>query len=188
MSLQYAGTPALKGNFTRTGKFSLVKDGLKDALSSMTRYYLNNFVDGLRQDALDLFVFGKIGRKQTILFGLIEINGDLQLSKIGTFLGFGLVGRCISFVTNLIFSPFRMMIKTFSPKRVKEIEKKKERKKEVSWKETVYSVIKIGWVVFIVFTGVIFSKIVPRKIREWVVTSPSTTSNSLQNDKTSKME
>eukprot|EP00878_Enallax_costatus_P012846 GHUV01013414.1.p1 GENE.GHUV01013414.1~~GHUV01013414.1.p1 ORF type:complete len:193 (+),score=73.94 GHUV01013414.1:214-792(+) len=50
---QYAGTGALKSGFTRTGKRSiggLVDDGVK----SMVRYYLNNFQDGHKQDALDL--------------------------------------------------------------------------------------------------------------------------------------
>ena len=53
ISLQYAGTGALKSGFTRTGKRTyggLVDDGVK----SLTRYYLNNFSDGRKQDALDL--------------------------------------------------------------------------------------------------------------------------------------
>ena len=53
VSLQYSGTGALKSGFTRTGKRSpggLIDDGIK----SVTRYYLNNFEDGRKQDALDL--------------------------------------------------------------------------------------------------------------------------------------
>ena len=53
ISLQYAGTGALKSGFTRTGKrtkMGLVDDGVK----SLTRYCLNNFSDGRKQDALDL--------------------------------------------------------------------------------------------------------------------------------------
>lgn len=53
ISRQYAGTGAMKSAFTRTGKrdFSgLMDDGIK----SLTRYYLNNFRDGGKQDALDL--------------------------------------------------------------------------------------------------------------------------------------
>ena len=53
ISRQYAGTGALKSGFTRTGKRTyggLADDGLK----SLTRYYLNNFSDGRKQDALDL--------------------------------------------------------------------------------------------------------------------------------------
>lgn len=54
-SIQYAGTGALKTDFTRTGKrtrLGLVKDGI----NSIIRYYKNNFTDGFRQDAVDLFL------------------------------------------------------------------------------------------------------------------------------------
>ena len=53
ISRQYAGTGAMKSAFTRTGKrdiWGLLDDGAK----SLTRYYLNNFRDGAKQDALDL--------------------------------------------------------------------------------------------------------------------------------------
>lgn len=53
ISRQYAGTGAMKSAFTRTGKrdaAGLADDGIK----SMTRYFLNNFRDGWKQDALDL--------------------------------------------------------------------------------------------------------------------------------------
>ncbi|KAL6785044.1 TEF21 [Auxenochlorella protothecoides x Auxenochlorella symbiontica] len=53
VSRQYAGTGAMKSAFTRTGKrdvWGLLDDGAK----SLTRYYLNNFQDGAKQDAIDL--------------------------------------------------------------------------------------------------------------------------------------
>ncbi|RWS27752.1 Phosphatidylinositide phosphatase SAC1-like protein, partial [Leptotrombidium deliense] len=62
-SIQYAGTGALKTDFTRTGKRT--KTGLvKDGLNSLIRYYKNNFADGFRQacenyplkDGIDLFL------------------------------------------------------------------------------------------------------------------------------------
>ncbi|XP_054715985.1 phosphatidylinositol-3-phosphatase SAC1-like [Uloborus diversus] len=54
-SIQYAGTGALKTDFTRTGKRS--KQGLlKDGLNSAVRYFKNNFADGFRQDSIDLFL------------------------------------------------------------------------------------------------------------------------------------
>lgn len=55
LSVQYAGTPALKTDFTRTGKrtqMGLVRDGV----NSLTRYITNNFHDQYRQDAIDLFL------------------------------------------------------------------------------------------------------------------------------------
>lgn len=65
VSRQYAGTGALKSGFTRTGKRTfggLIDDGVK----SLTRYYLNNFEDGKKQDAYDL------------------VSGTYPLSKGGT--------------------------------------------------------------------------------------------------------
>ena len=47
----------MKSGFTRTGKRSwggLVDDGVKAVL----RYYLNNFQDGRKQDAIDLVTGG----------------------------------------------------------------------------------------------------------------------------------
>uniref|UniRef100_A0A3Q1IIR3 SAC domain-containing protein n=1 Tax=Anabas testudineus TaxID=64144 RepID=A0A3Q1IIR3_ANATE len=54
-AVQYAGTGALKTDFTRTGKrtrWGLMMDGW----NSMIRYYKNNFSDGFRQDSIDLFL------------------------------------------------------------------------------------------------------------------------------------
>lgn len=54
ISRQYSGTGALKADFTRTGRRTLL-GSLKDGLNSLFRYLLNNFSDGARQDAMDLF-------------------------------------------------------------------------------------------------------------------------------------
>uniref|UniRef100_S4RPY9 Inositol polyphosphate-5-phosphatase F n=1 Tax=Petromyzon marinus TaxID=7757 RepID=S4RPY9_PETMA len=53
VSRQYAGTAALKGDFTRTGerRFAGV---MKDGYNSANRYYLNQFRDAYRQAAIDL--------------------------------------------------------------------------------------------------------------------------------------
>ncbi len=54
ISMQYAGTGALKSDFTRTGHRSywgVLQDGFKSAI----RYHKSNFTDGYRQDAMDLF-------------------------------------------------------------------------------------------------------------------------------------
>lgn len=54
-STQYAGTGALKTDFTRTGKRT--KLGLlMDGKNSAVRYYKNNFCDGYRQDSMDFFL------------------------------------------------------------------------------------------------------------------------------------
>ncbi|KAL9251655.1 Phosphoinositide phosphatase SAC6-like protein [Drosera capensis] len=53
ISIQYSGTPALKGDFVRLGQRT-VQGILKDGWNALARYYLNNFVDGSKQDAIDL--------------------------------------------------------------------------------------------------------------------------------------
>ncbi|KAG5415143.1 hypothetical protein IGI04_002710 [Brassica rapa subsp. trilocularis] len=75
ISLQYAGTYALKGDLVRYGK-QTVSGAIKDGISAMSRYYLNNFQDGVRQassDALDL-----ISGRYTV-----GTNSPSQLQPIG---------------------------------------------------------------------------------------------------------
>eukprot|EP00002_Diphylleia_rotans_P029021 TRINITY_DN5872_c0_g1_i1.p1 TRINITY_DN5872_c0_g1~~TRINITY_DN5872_c0_g1_i1.p1 ORF type:complete len:325 (-),score=54.93 TRINITY_DN5872_c0_g1_i1:122-1096(-) len=55
ISVQYSGTPALKTDFTRTGKRKI--GGIfNDLKHSIMRYFLNNFSDGQRQDSYDLLL------------------------------------------------------------------------------------------------------------------------------------
>ncbi|KAG9031598.1 hypothetical protein FRB95_002527 [Tulasnella sp. JGI-2019a] len=61
VSQAYAGSPAMKVDFTRTGKRT--REGMaKDFWSGVTRYFKNNFFDGERQDAFDLFTGAWIAR------------------------------------------------------------------------------------------------------------------------------
>ena len=55
ISRLYAGTPALKGDFTRTGKRTR-RGAVDDGVNSLTRYYVNNFIDADRQEGMDLIV------------------------------------------------------------------------------------------------------------------------------------
>lgn len=76
ISQQYAGTGALKSGFTRTGKRTMggmIDDGIK----SLTRYYLNNFCDGRKQDALDL-VTGTYHVDKSELPAAVCLPPDLQ--------------------------------------------------------------------------------------------------------------
>ncbi|XP_069146541.1 phosphoinositide phosphatase SAC8 isoform X1 [Solanum lycopersicum] len=53
ISLEYSGTHALKRDLVRYGKQTMT--GLiQDGMSAISRYFLNNFQDGIRQDATDL--------------------------------------------------------------------------------------------------------------------------------------
>ncbi|EDQ90165.1 uncharacterized protein MONBRDRAFT_24693 [Monosiga brevicollis MX1] len=58
ISIQYAGTPAQKSDFTRTGKRTL-RGTLRDLYHSALRYFHNNFLDGGKQDAL-LLLTGQV--------------------------------------------------------------------------------------------------------------------------------
>lgn len=53
VSIQYSGTPALKGDYVRCGQRT-IHGIVKDGWNALARYYLNNFCDGTKQDAIDL--------------------------------------------------------------------------------------------------------------------------------------
>ncbi|KAL7420895.1 Phosphoinositide phosphatase sac1 [Cryptotrichosporon argae] len=62
ISTAYAGTGALKTDFTRTGKRT--REGyLADGYNSVMRYIRNNFFDGDRQDAFDLLTGAWVAKK-----------------------------------------------------------------------------------------------------------------------------
>lgn len=54
LSLQYAGTPALKTDFTRLGKRTAY-GVLNDLKTSIVRYVINHYQDGHRQDVFDCY-------------------------------------------------------------------------------------------------------------------------------------
>ena len=56
LSIQYAGTKALKTDFTRTGKRTRF-GALQDGVNSSFRYICNNFTDGFRQVCLYVCLF-----------------------------------------------------------------------------------------------------------------------------------
>lgn len=58
VSILYSGTPALKTDFTATGKRTF-KGSLKDGQSSVKRFFLGNFYDNKKQDFID-FSLGQI--------------------------------------------------------------------------------------------------------------------------------
>ncbi|OAQ66989.1 phosphoinositide phosphatase [Pochonia chlamydosporia 170] len=55
VSTAYSGTGAMKTDVTRTGKRTKL-GALQDGRIGITRYFLNNFRDGPRQDSFDLFL------------------------------------------------------------------------------------------------------------------------------------
>jgi len=78
ISLQYAGTGALKTDFTRMGKrttWGLLADGW----NSMIRYYKNNFSDGFRQDSIDLFLGNHLVDDQEGTVKTCPLNSERDL-------------------------------------------------------------------------------------------------------------
>ena len=63
LSLAYSGTGALKSDFVRTGKRTLMGN-IQDGYLSSKRFYLNNFRDGYNQDCHDYFLGGLNPRKK----------------------------------------------------------------------------------------------------------------------------
>lgn len=58
IAVLYAGTPALKGDFTRTGRRTKA-GALLDGVNSITRYWVNNFLDPYRQEAINMLLKGR---------------------------------------------------------------------------------------------------------------------------------
>ncbi len=53
ISLIYSGTGHMKSDVVRTGKRQWIRGSIDDGWNSLSRYYLNNFQDGVKQDCLD---------------------------------------------------------------------------------------------------------------------------------------
>ncbi|KAF9576323.1 hypothetical protein EC968_009297 [Mortierella alpina] len=73
ISREYAGTSALKGDFTRTGKRNL-QGMINDATNSVARMYQNTFKDYFRQATID-YLLGAAG---------VDVFKNLQTTSFGT--------------------------------------------------------------------------------------------------------
>lgn len=112
ISIQYSGTPALKGDFVRYGKRT-VQGIVNDGCNALMRYYLNNFVDGTKQDAIDLMqghYIMSVSRDMTATSqkGGIEAIASFPLALglilTGLFFATLSLGRVRNDVWNLLFS------------------------------------------------------------------------------------
>ena len=75
MSYLYTGTPALKTDFTRTGKRTY-KGAINDGINAVCRYYINNFTDGYYHDCLDISTLrldATVSLKQRKFFSPLKI-------------------------------------------------------------------------------------------------------------------
>ena len=97
ISRLYAGTPALKGDFTRTGERTK-RGALNDGVNSLQRYYLNNFLDADRQEGMDLMVgyldFSTVDDPSDNMVGSIDENKFISIKQAVQENFFGaLIGR-----------------------------------------------------------------------------------------------
>ena len=80
LSKIYAGTGALKSSFTRHGKSSW--GGLiADARKSATRMYINKFVDGGRQETIDVLLGRQLGMEPVQLYDPINDYAQAELLR-----------------------------------------------------------------------------------------------------------
>lgn len=69
ISIAYSGTGAMKTDFTRTGRRTKL-GSLKDGMNGSIRYVKNNYFDGPRQDAFDLFTGAWVPRGPSSAYAL----------------------------------------------------------------------------------------------------------------------
>ncbi|KAK9236277.1 SacI homology domain-containing protein [Lipomyces kononenkoae] len=80
LSKIYAGTGALKTSFTRSGKMSLA-GAIADATKSVSRMYINNFVDKGRQNTMDVLLGRLEGQSRVVLHDPINDYVLAELNK-----------------------------------------------------------------------------------------------------------
>ncbi|XP_003736437.2 phosphatidylinositide phosphatase SAC2 isoform X2 [Drosophila pseudoobscura] len=68
ISRQYAGTNALKGDYTRTGERK-ISGMMKDGMNSANRYYLARFKDSYRQATIDLMLGNQVSAESLSALG-----------------------------------------------------------------------------------------------------------------------
>jgi len=92
VSTEYSGTGALKSDFTRTGKRTIL-GVLRDGYNSAVRYFKNNFFDGYRQDAMDLFVGNYVASEKegVQIKSPLEKNRDWKYLTLPTLLVISIV-------------------------------------------------------------------------------------------------
>ncbi|CDP06467.1 unnamed protein product [Coffea canephora] len=86
ISLEYSGTHALKRDLVRYGKQTMA-GMIKDGISALSRYYLNNFQDGIRQASC--FLFDSLLDAIDLISGRCDVNtsrpSSAQLNGFETF-------------------------------------------------------------------------------------------------------
>ena len=104
ISLAYSGTGAMKSDFVRTGKRSLL-GALNDGVLTTRRLFINNFRDGYNQDCHDYFL-GKLNAKKD-KFKEHSLTYIYVVFIIAAIIGFQLMRK----ITPSGFSLFKSLLK-----------------------------------------------------------------------------
>ncbi|XP_046667709.1 phosphatidylinositide phosphatase SAC2 isoform X2 [Homalodisca vitripennis] len=80
ISKQYAGTNALKGDYTRTGERKL-SGMMKDGMNSANRYYLSRFKDAYRQATIDMML-GNPLPEDVFMQGEVEEDNSASVEHV----------------------------------------------------------------------------------------------------------
>ncbi|KAG0272970.1 hypothetical protein BGZ95_011233 [Linnemannia exigua] len=111
VSCAYSGTGALKTDFTRTGTRTKV-GALRDLQNSIVRYIKNNYLDGARQDAYDLFL-GVFDLQETGAAPIVEAQPIiLKALPVLLIVGFAMLTTC-AIVPETIFSRYVLLFALF---------------------------------------------------------------------------
>jgi len=112
LAFAYSGTGAMKGDFVRTGKRTLMGN-FRDLFLTMKRLYINNLMDGYNQDCHDYFL-GNLNPKKEVIrpHSLTKINTifiiasmiAFQLTRMITPSGFSILKTFLKFPIFLIFT------------------------------------------------------------------------------------
>ncbi|XP_047127352.1 phosphatidylinositide phosphatase SAC2 isoform X1 [Hydra vulgaris] len=78
ISIQYAGTAAMKGDFTRTGERKIA-GMMKDGYNSANRYYLNRFKDNYRQTLIDMMLGNPVTEDLLLIDGSAIVNEEDEI-------------------------------------------------------------------------------------------------------------
>lgn len=95
ISLHYAGTGALKEDFTRTGKRTRT-GAVADGRKSLIRYVRGNFLDGGRQDRLDVAVNSDVCPA--------DVGAVADFSYVHQLLGLGLIVALLCIICHVVLA------------------------------------------------------------------------------------
>ncbi|KAH8326677.1 hypothetical protein KR067_011777 [Drosophila pandora] len=109
ISRQYAGTNALKGDYTRTGERN-ISGMMKDGMNSANRFFIQNFADSFRQCVIDLMQ-GQLQRpdelqEDDVLATIIQILTPEYKPPLGGYYNPGVLGPELQLLESVVMTSY----------------------------------------------------------------------------------